>query len=33
MNFKLQFIHIILSLYQIIGYGKARGTQKKAKTW
>ena len=32
MNFKLQFIHIILSLYQRISYGQARRTQKKAKT-
>lgn len=32
MNFKLQFIHITISLYQRIDYGKARGTQKKAKT-
>jgi len=32
MNFKLQFIHIILSLYQRISYGKAGGAQKKAKT-
>ena len=32
MNFKLQFIHITLSLHQRISYGQARGTQKKAKT-